>query len=86
MHFDPSLRRESVDEQAFEQVVSRFERFLKNTKTDESNHGLLIHDNNQTVAKRADRVNNVAVGARHFTDKSCECMICTSHRVDAPSP
>ncbi len=49
VHFDPTIAMRSVHEQAFEQVVSRFEQYLKNS--DEGN-GLLIHDNNQTVAKR----------------------------------
>lgn len=55
-HFDPSKSKQSIDEQAFEQIVSRFEQFL--VKTDHSdenqsdNYGLLVHDNNQTVAKK----------------------------------
>ena len=49
LHFDPTLTNYTVHEQAFEQVVSRFELFLQNTQ---SGYGLLIHDNNQTVAKR----------------------------------
>jgi len=52
--FDPRLATQSVDEQAFEQVVSRFEQYLNATRTDRDkpNYGLLIHDNNPTVAKR----------------------------------
>ncbi len=49
VHFDPGRSRNTVDEQAFEQVVSRFERFLQNVQT---GYGILVHDNNQTVAKR----------------------------------
>ena len=49
VHFDPVITNTTVHEQAFEQVVSRFERFLQNIQ---SGYGLLIHDNNQTVAKR----------------------------------
>lgn len=49
VHFDPAIAGKSVAEQAFEQVVSRFERYLQNTQ---SGYGLLVHDNNQTVAKR----------------------------------
>ena len=49
VHFDPVIASETVHEQAFEQVVSRFERYLQNSQ---SGYGLLIHDNNQTVAKR----------------------------------
>ena len=43
------IAKRSVHEQAFEQVVSRFEQYLKNS---DAGYGLLIHDNNQTVAKR----------------------------------
>ena len=54
IHFDPSRTPLSVDEQAFEQVVSRFEQYLKITRpgTQERNFGLLIHDNNETVARK----------------------------------
>lgn len=49
VHFDPFLANTTVHEQAFEQIVSRFELYLQNTR---SGYGLLVHDNNQTVAKR----------------------------------
>ncbi len=49
VHFDPEIAKTTIHEQAFEQVVSRFERFLQNTQ---SGYGLLVHDNNPTVAKR----------------------------------
>ena len=55
IHFDSSKASASVDEQAFEQVVSRFELYLENTRgrqSDDRNYGLLIHDNNQTTALR----------------------------------
>ncbi len=54
LHFSPSRTRQSVDEQAFEQVVSRFEQFLRqiNTGAQTKSFGLLIHDNNETVAKK----------------------------------
>jgi len=45
----------SVDEQAFEQLVSRFELYLENTRnrnSGEQNYGLLIHDNNETTAHK----------------------------------
>lgn len=51
IHFDPSLHPYSVDGVSFDQVVSRFEQFLHITGS-EQNFGLLIHDNNQTVAKK----------------------------------
>ncbi len=50
IHFDPARTGKTVDEQAFEQLVSRFEQYLKHLQQD--NYGLLIHDNNQTVAKK----------------------------------
>ncbi len=49
IHFDPALAKITVAEQAFEQVVSRFEQFLENIHGD---YGLLIHDNNETLAKK----------------------------------
>lgn len=54
IHFDPKRAQMSVDEQAFEQVVSRYEQFLEVTKAEDTpkNFGLIIHDNNLTVAKR----------------------------------
>jgi hypothetical protein len=145
--FDPakSARGQNIDEQAFEQIVSRFEQYLKITTLAEARkiHGMLIHDNNETVAKRltnlmktyhqkgtfwtqidhiietplfvnseltsmiqivdvcvyglrryvennedrifnqifkrADRKDDVVVGVRHFTEKKCNCNICSSH-------
>ncbi len=51
IHFDLSFGT-SVDEQSFEQVVSRFEQYLQITSPQgDSNWGMLIHDNNPTVAK-----------------------------------
>lgn len=48
-HFDPVRAQCTADEQAFEQLISRFERFLTNTESsDRQNYGLIIHDNNQT--------------------------------------
>ena len=49
VHFDPGVANRRVEEQAFEQVVSRFERSLQNRN---AGYGLLIHDNNDTVANR----------------------------------
>jgi hypothetical protein len=50
--FDPRLGK--IDDQAFEQVVSRFERYLSNVAKSGSTEGrgLLIHDNNPTVARK----------------------------------
>ena len=53
IHFDPSKSKRLVDEQAFEQVVSRFQHYLSRVDiySSEKKYGLLIHDNNETVAK-----------------------------------
>lgn len=48
-HFNPAIAGKTVEEQAFEQLVSRFERYLQNTQ---AGYGLLIHDNNQTLDRR----------------------------------
>lgn len=51
--FDPSKASHSVDEQAFEQIVSRFELFISNSaRPGEANYGLLIHDNNETESRK----------------------------------
>lgn len=50
-HFKPSTSPRSIDEQAFEQVVSRFEQYMVKAAGD-GNFGLLVHDNNETVAKK----------------------------------
>ncbi len=50
--FDPSRAPKPVDEQAFEQIVSRVEQYLSLADNGERSYGLLIHDNNPTVAKR----------------------------------
>ena len=54
IHFDPSRAGQSVDEQAFEQIVSRFEQYLVNTDEGgpQRNFGLLVHDNNETIARK----------------------------------
>ncbi len=53
IHFDPVRAQRSLDEQAFEQVVSRFEQYLSRTEgMTQRNYGILVHDNNQTVAKK----------------------------------
>jgi hypothetical protein len=54
VHFNPVITMKSVAEQSFEQIVSRFETFLElvSTGAKEQLLGLLIHDNNQTVAKK----------------------------------
>lgn len=54
IHFDPIRARKSPDEQALEQVVSRFENYLRNISSNlhEQVYGLLIHDNNEAVSRR----------------------------------
>ena len=52
--YDISKIGRTVDEQAFENVVSRFEKYLRNIESGpkDRQYGLVIHDNNPTVAKR----------------------------------
>lgn len=55
IHFDPTRTQQSVDEQALEQLVSRFEQYMKivsKSKGDENLFGALIHDNNDTVSRK----------------------------------
>jgi hypothetical protein len=54
IHFDPARTTQTIDAQSFEQLVSRFEHYLQLISTGETNpcSGLLIHDNNATVAKK----------------------------------
>lgn len=53
VHFDPARALQGISEQCFEQVVSRFEHYLQTIGSDDPNCcGLLIHDNNETVAKK----------------------------------
>lgn len=55
IHFDPNKSKLSLDEQGLEQLVSRFEQYLKIRSKSLNNNGIfgaLIHDNNDTVSKR----------------------------------
>jgi len=54
IHFDPLRSPRTVDEQAFEQVVSRFEQYVHAVASGPTNkgYGLLIHDNNRTVEQK----------------------------------
>ena len=53
VHFDPTKCKQTVDEQALEQLVSRFEHYMDNiSKNGREAYGLLIHDNNETVSKK----------------------------------
>lgn len=51
LHFDSAKTGRSVSEQAFEQLVIRFDTFLKKDCV-KGCQGVLIHDNNETVAKK----------------------------------
>jgi len=52
----PLNQKKTVDEQAFIQLVSRFEQYLQITNnhygSESNNYGLLIHDNNDTVSRK----------------------------------
>ena len=54
IHFDPVRAGLSADEQALEQVVSRFEQYLQGISSQQQDtcYGLLIHDNNPTIEKK----------------------------------
>ena len=58
--FDPSKAVHSVDEQAFEQIVTKFENYMKAvSRKGEDNYGLLVHDNNDTESKKLTQLMNV---------------------------
>lgn len=54
VHFDPTRAHRGAAEEAFEGVVSRFDKYIHAIDSDNENssYGLLIHDNNDTVAKK----------------------------------
>ncbi len=55
IHFDSARNPLSIDEQAFEQIISRLEAYLEHTRNraiNEPNYGLVIHDNNQATAHK----------------------------------
>ncbi len=53
LHFDSVKQGRSVGEQAFEQVVSRFQQFLmRKSGAGPVVYGLIVHDNNHTVAEK----------------------------------
>lgn len=52
-YFDPVRIGCTADEQAFEQIVSRFEQYVESTdEPGDRRFGLLVHDNNPTVARK----------------------------------
>ena len=47
------MTKRSIGEQAFEQIVSRFEKYLRNSESEaQKNFGLIVHDNNETIARK----------------------------------
>jgi hypothetical protein len=54
INYDPSKATSTISEQALEQIVSRFETYIEKREVSEKTEqfGLLIHDNNETVAKK----------------------------------
>jgi hypothetical protein len=54
VYFDPRRTPITIDAQAFEQLVSRLERYLSCEKKEpgKKDYGLLVHDNNDTIAKK----------------------------------
>ncbi len=54
IHFNPNKSKLSVDEQGLEQLVSRFEQYLKirSKVLNDDVYGVLIHDNNETVSRK----------------------------------
>jgi len=55
LHFDSAKTGRTIGEQAFEQVVSRFEQWITRQAPpgpDHQNFALLVHDMNQTVAAK----------------------------------
>lgn len=54
-HAQTIPHRRALDEQALEQLVSRFEHYMSNiakSKSNESIYGMLIHDNCQTISEK----------------------------------
>jgi hypothetical protein len=55
-HFDPNRSQRTIGEQAFEQVISRFQQYLSSVSPDKASpkdaFALLVHDNNQNVARK----------------------------------
>ncbi len=54
VYLDSIPNGQAIGEQAFEQLVSRFEQYLENINKgqDQKVFGILVHDNNQTIAKK----------------------------------
>ncbi len=54
IHFDESRTSHTIDAQASEQLVTRFEFYLRHSSETNGhrNYGLIVHDQNETVAKK----------------------------------
>jgi len=54
VHFAAQHQASTIEAQAFEQIVSRFEHYMETTNHGVTHKrcGILIHDNNETVAKK----------------------------------
>ena len=56
VHFDPDRAKKTAGEQAFEQVVSRFQQYLSIAVDGGANSGdplgMIVHENNESVAKK----------------------------------
>jgi hypothetical protein len=52
MHFDANRAGKSIDEQAFEQIISRFERYIRRVGHNTNIKGVVVHDNNESVARK----------------------------------
>lgn len=55
LYFDPVKTGRSINEQAFEQVVSRFEQYITKQRPpgeDHQNFAIIVHDINHTVAQK----------------------------------
>ncbi len=72
LHFDRDRVGCTVDEQAFEQIVSRFEQYIKSTDEpgQDRKFGILVHDNNQTVAKKTHAADATVSSAGYPVDDS----------------
>ncbi|SPH16835.1 hypothetical protein DEA8626_00349 [Defluviimonas aquaemixtae] len=52
VHFDPVWAGKTAEEQAFEQVISRFQQFLTSAGPGGDSLGMIVHDNNESVAMK----------------------------------
>ena len=70
LHFDPALTSTTVHEQAFEQVVSRFEQYLQNTQ---SGYGLLVPRQQPNSGQPTHRIDEVIPAKRNVVDPDRAC-------------